>query len=131
MKVNPPPIAHGADLRRSRRQQIERLITGQLVESGAAIKICDISFGGFAMETRCPVRVGDVLAFRFAAKDGSAFLVRASVAHTRQISGPTGPAVYWSGLEFAARQTLAGRQAIKVLLEKVERILAFPRSVPA
>jgi hypothetical protein len=131
MNPNPTSAARGSDLRHSRRQQIERLVTGQLVESGAQIKICDISTGGFAMETSRPVRVGEVLAFRFAAKDGSAFLLRASVAHTRQISGPTGPAVYWSGLEFAANKTVAGRQAIKILLEKVERILAFPRSVPA
>jgi hypothetical protein len=131
MNPNHTSASHGSDLRHSRRQQIERLVTGQLVESGAQIKICDISAGGFAMETRCPVRVGEVLAFRFAARDGSAFLLRASVAHTRPISGPTGPVVYWSGLEFAARQTVAGRQAIKILLEKVERIMAFPRSVPA
>jgi hypothetical protein len=99
------------------------------VPSGTAIKITDISAGGFAMETPTPVPVGEVLAFRFTSTDGSAFLLRAFVAHSRQLSGPNGTVVYSSGLEFAAQQTPTGQQAIKALLEKVNRILARPRGV--
>jgi hypothetical protein len=103
-------------------------VTGQLVPSGTVIKISDISPGGFAIETPTPVPVGEVLAFRFTSKDGAAFLLRAFVAHTRRLSGPNGTVVYSSGLEFAAQQTPTGQQAITVLLEKVNRILARPRT---
>jgi hypothetical protein len=41
------------------------------------------------------------------------------------------PACYLSGLEFAAQQTPSGQLAIKVLLEKVSHVLAFPRSLSA
>jgi len=83
------------------------------------------------METRSPVRVGEVLTFRFTSKDGASFLLRATVAHSRTIPGPIGPVLYSSGLEFAAQRTLMGQQAIKVLLDKIDRILAFPKSLPA
>jgi hypothetical protein len=78
------------------------------------------------METPTPVPVGEVLAFRFTSKDGSAFLLRAFVAHSRQRSGPRGTVVYSSGLEFAAQQTPTGQRAIMTLLEKVNRILPRP-----
>jgi len=81
------------------------------------------------METPTPVPVGEVLAFRFTSKDGSAFLLRAFVAHSRQLRGPNGTVVYSSGLEFAAQQTPTGRTAIMALLDKVNRILPRPRNV--
>jgi hypothetical protein len=121
----------GRNLRRSRRQRIVGLVTGQLVVPTAPIKICDISAEGFGIETSAPLRVGEVLAFRFTSKDGSSFLLRASVAHCRQISDPNGSAIYVSGLKFAAQQTPTGQQAIKALLEKVNHILAHPRIVSA
>jgi len=124
-----PGTPSSRNLRRSRRQKIESLVTGQLVPSGTAIKITDISTGGFAMETPTPAPVGEVLTFRFTSKDGSAFLLRASVAHSRPLAGTNGSVVYSSGLEFAAQQTPTGQRAIKVLLEKVNRILAQPRNV--
>jgi hypothetical protein len=131
MTPDGPLSAPPRNLRRSRRQAVESVVTGQLVPSGGPIKICDFSTGGFAMETRSPVRVGEVLTFRFTSKDGVSFLLRASVAHSRRISGPADPALYLSGLEFAAQRTLTGQQAIKTLLDKINRVLAFPRSVPA
>jgi len=119
------------DLRRSRRLAIDRLVTVQLVASRVPIKICDISSGGFAMETSSPVLTGEVISFRFTSKDGSSFLLRATVAHCRRMPYSHGPACYLSGLEFAAQQTPTGQLAIKVLLEKVSHVLAFPRSLSA
>jgi hypothetical protein len=131
MKATPPAPSPSSDLRRSRRLAIDRVIKGELVSPRAPLKICDISAGGFAMETSFPVRTGEVLSFRFSARDGSSILVRATVAHSRQISSPIGPVVYLSGLEFAAKFTTRSQQAIKGLLEEVRLVLSFPKSVSA
>jgi hypothetical protein len=128
MKADQTPVSQSRDLRRSRRREIDRLVTGQLESSGAPIKIRDISSGGFAMETSSPVSVGEVLGFRFASKDGRSFRLRATVAHSRRMLRPDGLACYVSGVEFAAKQSLAAQQAIKGLLETVARVLAFPKS---
>lgn len=98
------------------------------MSSGAPITICDIGPGGFAMETRSPVRTGEVLAVRFTTTAGSSFLVRATATHSRRVSRLTGPACYLVGLEFAAQQTPTGLQAVKGLLETVGQILSFPKS---
>jgi hypothetical protein len=118
------PTSTSSELRRSQRLDIGRLVAGQLVPSGAPIKIRDIGFGGFAMETSSPVRVGVILDFRFTSKDGSSFALRARVAHSRRISGAIGPIVYLSGLEFTEKPTPTGPQAANVLIEKVNWILS-------
>jgi hypothetical protein len=127
--VNGSRTSGSADHRRSRRQAVDRLVKGQLVSSGAPVKICDISPGGFAIETSSPVRTGDVLAVRFTSRGGSSFIVRATATHSRSVSRSTGPACYLVGLEFAAQQTPTGQQAIKGLLQAVNQILSFPKSL--
>lgn len=119
------PTTLPSDLRRTRRLDIRKLVAGQLMPSGAPIKIRDIGFGGFAIETSVPVRVGSTLDFRFTSKDGSSFVLKAAVAHTRRVAGPIGPVVYVSGLEFAGKQTPTGQRAIDILIEKVNWILSF------
>jgi hypothetical protein len=126
MKTNSTGSSQTGDHRHSRRLAIDRLVTVQLVSSTVAIRIRDISSGGFAMETSSPVVAGEVLTFRFTSNDGSSVLLRAKVAHTRRVSRSSDPPAYLTGLEFAARQTTMGQQAIKALLEKVRRVLAFP-----
>jgi hypothetical protein len=125
MKANGMPTPSPSDLRRTRRLDIRKLVAGQLMPSGAPIKIRDIGFGGFAIETSVPVRVGSILDFRFTSKDGSSFDLKAAVAHTRKVSAAIGPVVYVSGLEFAGKQTPTGQRAIEILLEKVNWILSF------
>jgi hypothetical protein len=113
------------ELRRSRRLDIGKLVAGELVPSGAPIKIRDIGFGGFAIESTFPLEVGSVLAFRFTtSKDGSAFVLRASVVHSREVFSPLGSVVHVSGLEFADKQTPTDEKA-EVLIDKVNWILSF------
>src|ERR1700683_3902140 len=131
MKASGARTPDSGELRRSRRLAIDRHVAGQLQSSREPIKICDISSRGFAIATSFPVRPGEVLAFRFTSRDGSSFLLRATVAHSRRVSNPIGPDRHLSGLEFAAYKTLRGQQAIKDLLEKVKEALSFPRSPSA
>jgi hypothetical protein len=118
------PDGRGDDLRRSRRLDIGSLVAGQLMPSGAPIKIRDIGFGGFAIETSFAVDVGSVLNFRVTSKNGSAFILRAWVAHTREVFSPLGSVLYVSGLEFADKQTPTEERA-EVLIDKVNWILSF------
>jgi len=113
-----------ADLRRSRRLDIGSLVTGHLMPSGAPVKIRDIGFGGFAIETTFAVEVGSVLDFQLTSKNGSAFVLRAGVVHTREVFSPLGSVVHVSGLEFADSQTPKDERA-EVLIDKVNWILAF------
>jgi hypothetical protein len=131
MKPSRTRTSDSGDLRRSRRLKIDRHVDGQLQSSREPIKLCDISSGGFAIETSFRVRPGEVLAFRFTSRDGSSFVLRATVAHSRRVSSPIGSVRHSSGLEFAANKTLRGQQAIKDLLEKVKEVLSAPRSPSA
>jgi hypothetical protein len=112
------------DLRRSRRLDVGSLVGGRLVPSGAPIKIRDIGFGGFAIETSSPVLVGSILDLRLTSKDGSSFLLKAAVVHTREVSGTVDPVVYVSGLEFADTKASTEQRA-DVLIDKVNWILSF------
>jgi hypothetical protein len=112
------------DLRRSRRLDIGSLVTGQLMPSGAEIKIRDIGFGGVAIETSFAVDVGSVLDFRVTSKNGAAFVLKAWVVHTREVFSPLGSVVHVSGLEFADNQTPKDERA-EVLIDKVNWILSF------
>jgi PilZ domain len=123
MKETGTPAASG-ELRRSRRLDVSKLVFGEVVPSGAPVKIRDIGFGGFAIETSFSVRVGSVLDFRFTSKDGSTFVLKAGVIHSRLASRPTDPAVYVSGLEFADKATPTDERA-DLLIGKVNWILAF------
>jgi len=114
----------GGDLRRSRRLDIGALVAGELMPSGEPIKIRDIGFGGFAIETIFPVEVGSILDFRVTSKSGSAFILRAWVVHTREVFSPLGSVVHVSGLEFADNQTPQEERA-EVLIDKVNWILSF------
>jgi len=124
VKANGMSSSNGIELRRSRRLDIGKLVVGHLLPSGVPIKIRDIGFGGFAMETRAPVRVGSVLDFRFTSKNGLTFVLTAEVAHSRQVSSPLGPEVYLSGLEFADKQAAVGQRA-EDLIDKINWILSF------
>jgi hypothetical protein len=112
------------DLRRSRRLDVGSLVGGRLVPSGAPIKIRDIGFGGFAIETSAAIRVGSIVDIRLTSKDGSTFLLKAAVVHSREVSSTTGPLVYVSGLEFADTQASTEQRA-DVLIDKVNWILSF------
>jgi hypothetical protein len=112
------------DLRRSRRLDIASLVTGQLMPSGAPIKIRDIGFGGFAIETGFAVEVGSVLDFQVTSNNGSTFVLKAGVVHTREVFSPLGSVVHVSGLEFADNQTARDERA-EVLIDKVNWILSF------
>ncbi len=119
------------ELRRGRRLDVGKLVAGQLVGSGAPIKIRDIGFGGFAMETAFRVRVGAVHEFRFTSTDGSSFMLKAQVVHCRQSGRRLGPVSYRSGLEFIEAQTPDAQRAIDLLSEKVNWILSFYHDGPA
>jgi hypothetical protein len=116
---------HAGELRRSRRLDIGKLVAGELVPSGAPIKIHDIGFGGFAIETSFPLEVGSVLGFRFTSTDGSSFFLRAGVIHSHEVFSPLGSVVHVSGLEFADKQQTSTDQRAEVLIDKVNWILSF------
>jgi hypothetical protein len=81
------------------------------------------------METSSPVRTREVIAVRFTTRAGSSFLVRATATHSRRVARSTGPAYYLVGLEFTGQQTPTGQRAIKGLLETVDQVLSFPKSL--
>lgn len=119
------------EARRHRRHQIGRHLKGRLVDTNAPILVANISQGGFAMITQAPVPAGTVSGFRFTARDGSAFLVRGCVTHTRAVRfGPTSSEGFLSGVKFAAENTVMGHHAVEMLLGEVRRLLTAPPPTP-
>jgi hypothetical protein len=107
-----------------RRLNIGQLVAGQLLPSGQPVRIRDIAFGGFAMETSFPVDQDAVLGFRFKSRDGSSFEVSARVVHTRKVVGPDTHS-YFSGLEFADQFSSMASEMSDILVERVNWILSF------
>jgi PilZ domain len=120
----PSHDGRSGDLRRSRRLDVGSLVTGELMPSGEPITIRDIGFGGFAVETTFAVEVGSVLDFQVTSKNGSAFILRACVVHTREILSPFDSVVHVSGLEFADNGTPRDERA-EALIDKINWILSF------
>ena len=116
---------HDRELRRSRRLDVSQLVAGQFLSSGAPVKIRDIGFGGFAMETSFRIRVGSTHDFRFTSRNGASFTLKAKVVHSRRAAQPVGPVAYWTGLEFVDADVPGGQRAIDLLTEKVNWILSF------
>ena len=77
------------------------------------------------METSFPVRRGANLDFRFTSTNGSFFILKARVVHTRRVLFQPGPVFHLSGLEFADQPTPSGKQAVDDLLERINWILSF------
>lgn len=114
------------DHRRSRRVDIRGKVAGQIVPSGSPIKIRDIGFGGFMMESDFPVSAGATHKFQFESDNGATFVLTARVAHSRLVSAPGDSPVYLTGLEFVDKDTKKGKKLIDVLIGKVTSVLVFP-----
>ena len=110
---------------RARRLDITDLVAGQLLPSGKPVRIRDIAFGGFAMETNFPVEQGAKLGFRFRSKDGSSFELSARVVHTSPAVGPESPLVFVTGLEFAEQLRPVATEITEALVQQVNWILSF------
>jgi hypothetical protein len=90
------------DRRRSPRLEASAEILGRLVPAGSVVRVVDISFGGFLLETDTPFEVGTLHQVRLYTLDGSADLVVSAVAvHSRRDSAAAPRSRFISGFSLA------------------------------
>jgi hypothetical protein len=104
--------------RRSTRLEVLGSLHGQLVPLRIALKIREVGFGGFSIETVFPLPVGAIHDFRFTLRNGSVVALSARVAHCRT-DPRSAPRIYVIGLEFAD-DLASRRKKANALVHEVE-----------
>lgn len=87
--------------RRARRVPVADRLQATLVDSGIPVRLVDISFGGFMVESAAPFPVSSLHRFRIETADRSvALTITARTVHSRRDSASARHSWYLSGFRF-------------------------------
>jgi hypothetical protein len=87
--------------------------------------VVDVSFGGFAVETRCSLRVGASYEFRFTLVSGRRLELRAQVVHCRRKATPDFSERYITGCEFVHDPARPTEALVDELVDSASQSLTF------
>jgi hypothetical protein len=108
-----PPFA---ERRRFPRFPVREKLLAELIEVDRPARVRDISFGGFATETREPLAVGTSVTVRFTSADDRSATVTAEPLHSWPSCDDAGAPCYVTGFAFA---DTAPKQIIQQLIDTV------------
>lgn len=114
--------AGGRERRRTPRIQVMGRLHGRSVALGLPVRIREVGFGGFSLESSVPFPKGAEHLFRFTLDDGTVVEVQATSIHTMQVTTPGGPS-HFSGFAFSDPDR--SRAAIDRLMDAVTGVIAF------
>lgn len=86
------------------------------------MRACDISQGGFSIETPVPFEPGDIREFLFTRDDGVSVLITARAVYVRELENGGGAAAYQVGFEFLRDEPRTRRT--------VDELIAQMTSIP-
>lgn len=113
------------DRRRSPRIQLLGEVRGQILPSRTTVDVREIGLGGFSVETRDPLRPGDVLSFVLTVEGGADMPLRARVVHCRPRTELDAAGLYVTGLEFVVDDAHDESEAVAALVDKLTSVLSF------
>ena len=87
--------------------------------------VLDISFGGFAVETRCSLRVGASYQFRFTLISGRQIELQAQVVHCRRKATRDSSERYIAGCEFVYDPEQPVEALVDELVDSASQSLTF------
>ena len=112
--------------RGARRVDVGDRLQATLVDSDIPVRVVDISFGGFLIETAAPFPVGSLHRFRLETADRSvALTLTARTVHSRRDSASAQHSWYLSGFRFLPPQAPDAAEDFVDLLDLVMSELAW------
>jgi hypothetical protein len=122
MPSSPQPPTR-PDRRASPRLDVNGRIQGELESLNLPVRVCEISLGGFSIETTDPVEPG-LQVMRFTQGPWSISLSAWS-RHSRPFCGTDGEVRHVTGFEYADAQNPDTIQMIRALVERLTSVLLF------
>lgn len=124
------PDRHGRERRRTPRVQAVGQLVGEPLSFDSPVTVLDLSTGGFSIETKLPLSLGETHEFRFSLGDRVSVIVLARIVHQRDASrGPAGTRIV--GFEFldTSEEAKEGRAIlVQRILAGRQKKLAVPRA---
>ena len=121
----PASVVVVASRRRSPRLTPFDPIQVEVVPVLVPADVVDISFGGFAVETRCSLRVGASYAFRFTLVNGRRIELQAQVVHCRRKATRDFSERYVTGCEFVHDPENPTEALVDELVDSASQSLTF------
>jgi len=118
-QAGPPGEPSGPDRRRYPRFDATGRVVGTLLTIDLPVRIRDIGFGGFAIETVDPVTPGQVHQVRLTTVDDRSVIVEAKTLHCRPSCAPDGSPRYVTGLAFTSAESPETQRAVGRIIESV------------
>jgi hypothetical protein len=109
----------GPDRRRYPRFDATGRVVGTLLTVDLPVRIRDIGFGGFAIETVDPVTPGQLHKVRLTTVDDRSVVVEAMTLHCRPSCAPDGSPRYVTGLSFTSPESPETQRAVGLIIESV------------
>jgi hypothetical protein len=97
-------------------------LAGHLLEHDLPVRVRDIGFGGFSIETMTPLEAGAEHHVRFVARDDWSTVLPARIANCRPSCAEDGSPLFVAGFAFVAEEAPDTRKTVETLIEKVTKV---------
>jgi hypothetical protein len=115
--------------RQSPRFEVLGRIVGYLTSRNMPVRVREVGFGGFSIETLEPVTTAGVESVRFTTHDDWSASLLAQSLHCRPSCAADGSPRYVTGFQFVD-QDLTARQSVAYLIKKVTGVELFEIAIP-
>jgi hypothetical protein len=124
-QVTPPDTSTGPDRRRYPRFEAAGRVVGTLVATNRPVRIRDVGFGGFAIETVDPVEPGQFQRVRLTTSDDWSAVVEAQSLHCRPSCAADGSPRFVTGFAFVEPETPDTQRAIGRIIEAITSLQMY------
>ena len=111
--------ASGQNRRKSPRFETLGRVLGHLIDADLPVRVREIGFGGFSIETIEPIPVDIVHQVRFTAYDDWTSTCEARSVHCRPSCAADGSPRFVTGFQFADEWLRRSEHLVKTLVEKI------------
>src|SRR5262245_51354950 len=113
------PQPHVSNRRKSPRFETLGRVLGHLIDADLPVRVREIGFGGFSIETMEPVALDVVQQVRFTAFDDWTSICQARSLHCRPSCAADGSPRFVTGFQFADEWLRESEHLVKALVEKI------------
>ena len=124
-QVTPPTELTGPDRRRFPRFETMGRVVGTLLLLDLPVRVRDVGFGGFAIETVDPVLPGQLHRVRLTTNDDASTIVEAKSLHCRPSCAPDGSPRYVTGFALVTPDSPDTQRAMGRIIEAITSLQMY------